>query len=520
MGRTFDNYDRQVVRMTAVNAIAANDLVLNTEEGFAYKASATQANAILNNQTSPLLNMTIVLLESGAGYGGAVQSAGRTMVELGSGNVAFIYGGDGSDSAKNLNLRIRTISGAEPYGLKTVSSANTITGQRLQKIDANKFVIAWQESTTLKFAIYNNDGTVSVAAATIATVTAGYRYWSMDVLTSGDTVFAYEVSGAAKFKRYNSSGALQGSETTIEAATCTPLYFCVTKLAAGGFVVYYHRSAATAATKFARYDASGVLQGSLTTIVTTSAPTAPTMRTENLATELTGGNLVFLASSGVAAAPDAYIYNSGGSLVTSVDLGSTFATTGHYPSVAVTSTGMDMQWANPSYYPVFISMTASGTLGGLMVVDSVADNGGDPVLMPIIGGGYCGITHVTANGPRLYSHLNGVPFGTPVSLVTGSSTSYFVTSIVHSSNIICIAWQDTTNSLFKYCQYYSGRTAIIGVALNAAAVGETMQVATRGTYTLSTTYMRGNFDARTYAVPGTRGTVSGTTATLFGMSIT
>lgn len=77
-----------------------------------------------------------------------------------------------------------------------------------------------------------------------------------------------------------------------------------------------------------------------------------------------------------------------------------------------------------------------------------------------------------------------------------------------------------SSSESTYAASYSlQRKSVIGVARNSVSANGTVRVSTVGTFTLNSSYgFGGAFDQRTATIPGTRGSVLGTSAVLFGLS--
>jgi hypothetical protein len=82
-------------------------------------------------------------------------------------------------------------------------------------------------------------------------------------LVSGDTVVVTSTATAVKFSRYNSSGVLQGSITTVETLSSVQTVD-VAALTGGSFVIAYGYN--VAGVKFAQYSSTGTLVGSITNI--------------------------------------------------------------------------------------------------------------------------------------------------------------------------------------------------------------------------------------------------------------
>jgi hypothetical protein len=534
MGRTHDNYDRQVVRGTSLSSVTAGNLISQTESGYLLPCQPLLGVINSSNATNgPVASTAIANIEGTNLYYGTNLGAYRCLAELGNTNIAHVYTGDGTATAgTGVNLRIKTIQAANVIPRVSVSSTAGCTNSRCRKINSTTLVVAWAESSTLKFAVYNNDGTVATAAATVATL-GSVDSWNMEVLANGDIVFAYDLvtSRNFSFKRYNAAGVLQGSETTVEAAAQAPAQsMCVGALANGGFVIHYYRAAATAAKKFARYNSSGVLQGSLTTIYTSANNLTGTGGWENDFIELTGGNFVIQAGATGDNCPNLYVYDSSGTLLTTIDLGTTFVTSAVPVAICKHGTGFAVLATpgNVSWLQLFGS-TGSNILNWTSVDTASGQNSANTLRNHIFSresAGFvvwknCYDAGTPSAGIRMFCLLpTGAAAGTPIQISAIESYSGYDTwAIQHSSGLIVAVAKNSTPPTVKMGIYHAQRTAVLGVALNSAAIGETITVATRGTYaTDDFSASGGSFDGRTATVPGTRGIVTGSTAVLFGLT--
>lgn len=525
------------VRLTAGNTVASGDLVVNAESGYAYPASSALTIAQNNNTTAGMSAISALTTATTTGFRGSgiTQNVASSMVQLSNGTIVNIYSGDGSASTTtNLNITFRNLQGG--YILAPIVISTTANAYRVRTIGSTGFVVAWVNSTTLYFAIYDNSGNVIQSATSVATITAAYpNYWDVNVNTNGDIVLAYSKTAAAGvfFTRYNSSGVIQGSEVTVEATTATfPIR--VLPQSNGGFFVYFCK---TPAWKFGRYNSSGVLQGSLVTVM--SAAGLAYGCWDNLATELPNGNVVFLGA-GSSSWPYYAVYNSSGTVVkSSTAIGN--ASTAYnqqniVPGVCVFGSG-------------FVLLTAGTSGSNTFGYDSSGNS-----LYANVASAFTGATaQSTQNwnnsyqlfnlGTNIAVYFSGYNSGctsyfllwawvmSPISGATSGSTQTIIAGGTNSSGIsdLCgVLTQDGSLAL-KYCnmqtsnEYYGTysvqRKSVIGVAQEAIATSGTGRVGTVGTYTINQSFAAGgNFDQRTATVPGTKGTVAGTSAVLFGMN--
>lgn len=512
------------VRVPVSTAVTVGDLLLNTEGATAKKASDLLTVTQLNNTTAgPSVVYPVTI--TGTNYG-STSSNFKRLCEIDSGNILEVYTGNGTGTAIGVNLVLRNAVGAILSVPVVVSSTPACECSRIKRLSSTKVLIAWTESSTLKFAIYNNDGTVATAPATVSTISGpGEQYWNMSVLVGGDIVFAYSKATPfdACFKRYNSTGVLQGSETVVEAAA-SGSSFCVKELAAGGFIVYYFRSAATYNWKFARYNSTGVIQGTLTTIANSSTVTKAKCEFDDLVLELSGGNLLFQYIH-TASLSGIVVYDSTGTLVaTTTPAPATEAVAGasntlvEIPGGFVSITGGSSGKSNIRFFAangIQLYPSKATTETNLIT----AGYGGGAILVVPTVSGYVVVSNFNdgANGNFQLFTLSktGDLIGSVVVIPSGApSTS--ISLLAHSSGLLMLSWKYTTQ--FMMAVYNPTRTSILGVAQETVSSGALCRVATSDTHQINQVFSTsGNFDQRTATVPGAKGSIVGSTAVLYGM---
>ena len=184
------------VTATAGSALVSGDLVSNHETGVVNKVSETLSINIENNATAGLSVIRAnTSLESNAAYGAsAFQATANTLVELGNGNIALIYSGNGSLDYAGINIRIRNVLGADVIAKIVVSTDNTIYSYRIVKLNTSKFAVCWiGTGLPLRFQIFNNDGTTVGSIVDVESLVGNYSYhWNVSVLTNGNLVFVYD----------------------------------------------------------------------------------------------------------------------------------------------------------------------------------------------------------------------------------------------------------------------------------------------------------------------------------------
>jgi hypothetical protein len=534
------NREQQIITTTS-NGVTAGDLVTHLESGRVARTNTTLGvtGETVTTAGASALRAVAVMEATGTGWGGNTPIDGcQQNVEFANGEIGFVYAGNGTTNTTNINFRVRNVRGADVIPRTIVSTNTNIDATRMLRVTATTAVIAWGRNTSndLQFMLVNNDGTTAVAAQTVSGLSAGTgssTYWNVAVCPNGDIVFAYYPTGGTdlRFKRYDSSGVLIGSETTIEAAS-NPRYISVLGCANNDVVFFYYRNATTAAYKAARYNASNTIQGSLVTVLTGANPITAG-DTQNLATELSNGNLVFFTSSGDSASPDFHIYTSAMALVRTIDLGTTTTEqqSSIFPCCVPEANGFALfclasgssnnttlrKYTNDG---LGVTPTVAFTMGG------TASSGQNNVLRVFSLGsaGYAVARQDLVSGPAYGASIasvspTGVLNGTQiVTRVSGTTAISNFSALLHSTGVLVLSYLDGLSVRPTDGYYHMQRRSLLGVAAETAPAGSNVRVLTQGTYTINQSMdIGGAFDSRTAVVPGGRGTITGTTAVLGGI---
>ena len=526
------------------NGVTKNDLVINSETGYAAKVPATISLAQSNNNTAGTSLFSTNQNYANYSYYGDYSYAsgwGKSSAQLSNGNIVLVYPGNGTDNNRDgVNIQIRGYGVNSQIGNVIYIYDTWVTFVKVVVINSTSFAIGWVgASGALQFAIYSNSGTVIKAQTTIATL-SGSSYtdtgilFNLSALSNGDIVFAYNVTGnGAKFKRYNSTGTLQGSEVTIDASIPSN-YFQILLLSSGNFVItyldiqsYYYR--------FAIYDSSNAVVKATTTIRTTNG--SYYMQYGNYdtsAVELTNGNIAFITSSTTQYNLVATVYTSTGTLVTQnvfeTEAGQTYTMNSNVrPGLCATSSGFAVMTMGSSvnYLYTFdfsgntltsrISLTTPSGVGGSQVAFSVgsvlASNGAAGFVHTSTrydGGSDCMWTQAftsdgTTAGTAILNFSSGQGY---------SSTRYQNAFVTSDGNF----YKNYRYSYGWNCvSYFTCRKSIFGVAQETATTNTIFKVGTSGAYNLTESYAGGTFNTRTNTVAGTKGTIVGAVALLQGL---
>lgn len=542
----------QEVVATAGSSINAGDLVVNSESGTIFAVSNQLSIAQNNNSVAGpsvitaltgISNNTITMTRSPA-----------IAAQLNSGNMALTY-----SSGSSLVITFRNLLGTAT--VPTITINENVNSHRIRRINTTSFVVVWSTGTTLRFAIYNNDGSVIVSPTTISSVAQSEATFNVACLNNGNIVVAFTgASNAMSYAVYNSTGGTVVATTSIEASA-SPSNVIVLPQSNGGFLIYYYRSASTAAWKFARYDSTGTIQGTLTTVVTTNGGFTAGAIDDNLAIQLTNDNIVFQAtdSSGWARL---YVYTSTGTLVTgAIDVVSNSTTFGKQAttlgicetsfgfavvSIGNTTTSETLSTYNFSGISLSFRTTVAYTLPILPISHQsirIFNNGiaGYTIYKTIQN-----LTTTSDKGGTYYNYTGNVilmsinPSGSALrgaaivlrsfnqvltnnsALDTGMMTSSYAVVTFDGSIVPIHTYRNPTSTSltqYSYAIYAMLRKSIVGVALETVATGQNIRIGSIGTYTLTQSFSSGtSFDQRTATIPGSKGIVIGSTAILNGFN--
>jgi hypothetical protein len=245
-------------------------------------------------------------------------------------------------STNNIVFQVFTGLGVSVAGPTTVGAGQNASDAwaSVTAIPSGGFIIAWVSLITtvygVKFATYSNTGAaVIVTTAVDSETTNGYSSLFVSILTNGSFAFCYytlwTASGAsatstAYYSVYSSAGALVIGSTVLGAntvgssnggnlvTTCT--------LSGGGYVAVYALfvSGNNWAISFQRFNNTGILQGSITSVV------ASVMIPVLYATALTGGGFMLTVISEATNQSTVYSYTATGTLNTSTLLSASVVT--------------------------------------------------------------------------------------------------------------------------------------------------------------------------------------------------
>ena len=256
-------------------------------------------------------------------------------------------------------------------------------------------------------------------------------------ISSGNYVVAFRTSTTAAFYRYDSSGTAQQSNVTVEALA-DMADVGVGALADGGFVVAYSNTTATG-TKFGRYNASGVLQGSLTTVEAAGAPSGGNAS----ACGLTSGEFVVAYPTTTGNAVKFGRFNASGTLQGSLTSVST-SSNGKSAVAALSGGGFVVAVCNPSNYPSYAVYNASGALqGSVTTIQSTAATYID--CFGLNDGGFV-VAYSTGTAIRFSRHnSSGTLQGSITTVYSGSAT--FVACAATPAGDFVIAWYQSGPSV-------------------------------------------------------------------------
>lgn len=528
---TLSNISSQEIRLTATKTITSGQLIALTEGGPNYPVSTSLPLSVQNVTTAGSSSVFAYQNVAPTQTYQTFQGDYNSLVQLGNGVLALAYAGNGSITSSAVNVSFFTQNGGAYQPAVQPTTTSSITSVRIRKINSTSFVVGYLVGTSLRFAIYNNDGTVVKAETTVATVQSGSPlYWNFSVNINGDIIFAYfkVTTNDLAFQRFNSLGTLQGAEVIVQAAS-SPLPTVILSHSSGDFWIHFYNSSA-GGYRFAKFNSAGVIQGSVT-VLSNSGSSFVSNYNKSIV-ELSNGN-VLMWWTNASDYPCFSIYTNSGTLVTSnavwtnnsgsnaVPRGTPgfFTSTAGFNIATLTTGSLVRRWALDNSGN-FIGGGVSSAFASTNI--STGANAGSLDLYEdggtgwtVFCSGYSGSTY----SAHLFSMSNtGATLGTAVSLFTAQAAVTGPTSLRSEEGLICLSIAESTGAVgVKMAIYNSSRKSIIGVAQESAAIGATYRCATSGTFTITNPPLTpGYWDARTATPGGCRGTIAGTTAILNG----
>jgi hypothetical protein len=528
------NTQSQELQLVATSTVNSGDLITLTDGGQPYIVSNALTLAQNNVTTTGASAISAYASRLPSFYGfQSTLDLGQTAVQLGNGIVAVVHQGNGSTVSTGVRVSYfsQAFGGFQP--MTTVSSFSGIQSSKIIRLSSSKFVVGYTDGTSVYARVINNDGTtasteITVNATTSSNSGAGAFY---NIFRLSDTRFvvAYNKTTTAGgyFKIYDDTGTIVGAEVLIEAGGAEFFEFLLHSTT-GEFWIKWKRYAATQSHRFARFNSSGVMQGSVVTIANLSNVFAQNMWSSIY--ELSNGNVLIFCPEG-SGYPDMYTYSSTGNSVASNNSWHTnnasIAVSGGCPAMVVNSDG--------TFWLATITSSATArfakfnnSLNNITVVQGVptfivnSGNGYGTLRMFLAGSSGFFISVSGYNGSVYSASILAIDsagsiIGSKIDLFTGGGNLYGSTAIRLDSGAIAAIASNSQNTVSAGL-YNTGRKSIIGVSQQTVSSGATFRCATNGTFTINNPPANpGYFDNRTATPGGCRGTLAGTTAVLFGL---
>ena len=523
-----------VIKHVAGTAIAAGDLVLNTESGYAYVANPSISVAYNNNSTAVVsVQYSTNLGQENSATTIMGTNPGAYMsdcAQLGNGNIVYVWVGNPSGNHYDyVNIAVRNSAGAIQFPTIVITDLQVYGNVRVKKLNSTSFVVAWvlNNGTVSRFAIYQNDGTV-VKSSTTAVATTLYNgkiYHNLISNGNGQFVIVNTISSTGVvFNRFDSTGTLQGTQTTVTSGTYTISDVQALYQSSGGFVIVLSTSSGIL---FWRYDSTGTAQNSAV-VVNNSSSGTNCLTDSNRIIELSNGNFAIQHYTGTYVAVAVYsstavlinnnvYYTSAMGYTSSYGFGAMCATSNGFAIVNFVTSG------NANRLNTFDNTGKSLIQGATFVVNFQWNS---TIYGALFNNGASGFT-ITTSG--VLSGCISYTFGTVVNLNSSGAIVGSVVNTYYVGNAYSGATQLSDGNVAYFYKISGGnsynmllltqRKSVLGVAQNTVSSGGTVSVATLGTFTINQSLSAGGgFDNRTATIPGTRGSVIGNTAVLFGLS--
>lgn len=527
IAQVVDAVDQPIVVM-AQDTVAAGDLV--KADGAGWVRRVTEAFPLAGQNTAAGLTAAASNIV-GAGYGWAgnpYAGAQRNLAALPDGGFALAYSGNGTTGTTGANVALHAAH-AGPRQVVVLSAAASTGPVRVVRAGVDNVAVVWSENTDLRIAVVHGTTGAVVAASTSVGVVAvqAVHTWQLAPLANGEVVVAYPSSGGMAFKRYSASGVLQGAEVPVEANQA-PQFMSILPLAAGGFVLRWAKTTATTGNRMARFNAAGVLQGAVVQVSSgTSAydgagSTSHVGALEGKLIELSNGNIV-----------STHIYDALGQGFKVYDVGLNLLNTVNFP--APSAQIQDVMQLAPKHGGGFWLVGSSGAGYRLQEYSNVGQLLREAVISSP--GGYIfRIFDRPGNGPvtTIQQHSPSTPSASmqahaflPNLVAEGSATFVYnlpgtemstVWSEMLVTGLLGVAYVPYSNGVQNYGLWYAGAASVLGVAQNAATVGQPVRVATAGKQAINQAITAPPFDRRASSPVGTKGFTMGNVAVLNGIN--
>jgi len=466
-----------------------------------------------------------------------------------------------------IGFAIRSSSGLQLSTFIQVSSDASNTVPIALALSNGNFAIFWTTGSTHKFAIYSPFGVLVTGATSIETsaYVGGQAPWlAVATLAGGAFIVGWcKTSGALVAQVFTVAGATSGSQIAIDSGV-TGGFFGAQPCANGDFILMHFDSTAHRH-KFYRITVAGVISWgpiipSAATAVFTQPVAASMHRVANRFFELPNGNIACLLPN-TSNYANIFILSNAGVLLSTVNWGTQYIDQYVSYPMALLANGIGVCHTNnlspgttyASYFdfngnPINIntlidSNASQPTSGQTATVNLYADVAGPNLVsmryynnngnvevrqmtsMPNQAAQSSALTVYAAAEATEVAQVPsraGRPFGINPSVNHQALQSGDVGPphpVCHPDGRIFSGWFSVGSFVLTILAYKVGRSAVIGVAQNAASAGQAVTINAAGFFTLPSSQVFGpgiSFDMRGLETLGCRGTVGGSTAILSG----
>ncbi len=513
--------------------IQVNDGVVATEAATVLPIDINWGTALSNNNTA---GASVLLASAVAAASTNYQQDSSAPISIGQGQIARIHSGNGTTATTGVVLQISSTSGANSITPVTVTSDTGILFSSVQLLASRRILVVWVNgSNVVKFAIHNADGSVFLAATTVATAASslGAGSFGVAVLAGGNFVICYQkvTSLNASATIYSSAGVIVGSEVTVEAGA-TPTSGAVIACANGDWVWHYYRSAATTGQKIARFNSTGTVVTAATVVVATSSQlNASSQFNANSIVELPNGNFALLAAASGSTQPTVYTVSSSLALVATYNIAAANGTTAQLPAIDRTPNGgfaVVTQLAAGSF-AWLMTFDSSGRLliGPVSFALTTAGSTGGNMSGRLFSIGSAGFVYACCNYDGATNSVMQVVTISAVGVIKGSLvvvlTSAFSTgpyrwsAALINNSFLHILFADASVNV-RQAMYKVMLSSFLGVAITQGSTQVPALISTKGSYRINQNVTAGGaVDGRSNTVAGTRGVIAGPSVYMAGL---
>lgn len=513
------NVTPEQVVVPSLGQISKNDLVFWSERGGVLPVLPVMGIEIANNTTigpNVLAPLSSVFSDSQYDVDGYMM---QRMCELGNGNIALAYSGNGQYESSCMNVRILDVIGRHVSDV-TVSTDANIRSYRVVTLCDSCFLVVWcAGSSGLYFSIISNDGDTIVDRAFVgAMLSTDSMYWNVAKTKSGFAIVNQDSSSVLNIHHYTNTGVeIFSSVLETQSSKGVSVLGC-----ANGDVVTAYYKTDTSSFISRRYKSDGIQVGQRLQLA--SGASFAYGDFSRCICEL-GDGTVAIAGASTNSTPAVYLLSVEQNKIASVPLE---CQEGEVPSLFSQQRGV-VVFARRGNKTEMYKISDIGTIQKQSIINhssaSSGKTGSSSGVLSFSMGSKAVVVRVGKSTTGMDLLLFCVTddtllWGDEIVLRTESAgcDMYTVSALLHSSGVLFVAFRNGLQPYFCTAIYQVARGSVLGVAQNDTEAAASVIVNTSGSYLINQQLgAGGHFDNRDSDIVGPRGFVVGSSAILLGV---